>query len=109
MSKYLSTGVSLYNLQLTGDTKKGIKEGSYAFVVGDSSAGKSCLAATIAAERSSHDPLKGRRMAIFQFVKTLRSIYSIVHVYPLEQPLMALPSLSKRIRRPSCMWAGPQL
>lgn len=50
MSKYLSTGVSLYNLQLTGDTKKGIKEGSYAFVVGDSSAGKSFLAATIAAE-----------------------------------------------------------
>lgn len=50
MTKYLSTGVSLYNLQLTGDVSKGIKEGSYAFIVGDSSAGKSFLAATIAAE-----------------------------------------------------------
>lgn len=45
----LSTGVSLFNLQLSGDARGGIKPGSYAFIVGDSSAGKSFLAATIAA------------------------------------------------------------
>ena len=47
--KHLSTGVSLFNLQLTGNAKDGIKPGSYAFIVGDSSAGKSFLATTIAA------------------------------------------------------------
>ena len=50
MDKYLSTGVSVFNLQLSGDVNCGIKQGSYAFIVGDSSAGKSFLAATMAAQ-----------------------------------------------------------
>ena len=48
--KYLSTGITNFNLQLTGDARKGIKAGSYVFTIGDSSAGKSFLAATIAAQ-----------------------------------------------------------
>jgi RecA/RadA recombinase len=48
--KHLSTGVSVFNLILSGNVDRGLQTGTYAFLVGDSSAGKSFLATTIAAQ-----------------------------------------------------------
>lgn len=49
MDNYLSTGLTTLNLQLSNDTRKGIRKGSCVFMVGDSSAGKSFLSSTLAA------------------------------------------------------------
>jgi RecA/RadA recombinase len=47
---YLSTGVALLNLALTGTTERGIHKGNYVYFVGDRSSGKTWFSINILAE-----------------------------------------------------------
>lgn len=58
MDGYLSTGLTTLNLQLSNDTQKGIRKGTCLFMVGDSSAGKSFLSSTLAANAAIDEDFK---------------------------------------------------